>query len=233
MTYRTNQRRWDLSFQGLYGSGGFSSIDYGDAYDELGHRNLRNWSLGLSLGVPIGNRQAAANYTSAEYALEQARFTLQNLEQGARVEVRTAVRTVETNLKRVKAAQVNTRLQREKLDAEQKKFNNGMSTSFQVLSFQNDLASAESRENQAIVDYNKSLVELERVKGTLLESKKITIPGTTGADRKGTSAASAGRRPGQPPADASLGFGPGVIDRVDLPDGFVFDGRNLRATGGR
>src|SRR5207245_5881131 len=128
-----------------------------------------DWSLLFSVNAPLGNRLADANFAAAEYQVAQSRYRLETLEQAARVEVRNAVRTVETNLKRVKAAQVNTRLQREKLDAEQKKFNNGMSTSFQVLSFQNDLASAESRENQAIVDYNKSLVELERVKGTLLE----------------------------------------------------------------
>jgi len=230
LAYRDNQRRWDLSFQGDYGVIGFDPATYDDSFKDLRQHNQDTWALALNLTIPIGNRQAVANYTNAEYAREQARYTLQNLEQGARVEVRTAVRTVETNLKRVKAAQVNTRLQREKLDAEQKKFNNGMSTSFQVLSFQNDLASAESRENQAVVDYNKSLVELERVKGTLIESKKMLLPGTTGPDR-GAGATAALRDLWHPAA--SLLFAPDPADRVDLPARFVFDGRRLSASGGR
>src|SRR5262249_56299366 len=78
--------------------------------------------------------------------------------------------------KRVKSAQVNVRLQKEKLSAEQKKFENGMSTSFQVLQFQNDLFQAVTRENLAMVDYNKSQVELDRVMGTLLEARNIAMP---------------------------------------------------------
>ena len=98
-----------------------------------------------------------------------------NQDQTIRVEVRRAARGVESGVKRVNAARTNSRLQREKLDAEQKKFENGMSTSFEVLTFQNDLGSAELREVQAILDYLKAIVELERSKGTLLESRGLSL----------------------------------------------------------
>ncbi len=179
--YRRNQKRWGLDFTGNYGRGGVSGIlvddGYSGAIDHLRTDFQIDWSLGLNLSVPIGNRQAISNFTRVEYETSQARFALQRTEQAARVEVRNAVRQVETSLKRVKAGQVNVRLQREKLEAEQKKYENGMSTSFQVLSFQTDLASAESRENQAITDYNTALVELDRVKGTLLDARRIAMPG--------------------------------------------------------
>jgi outer membrane protein len=172
-----NQRRWGLDFEGSYGSQGFNEDRYRDAFEEMRDRiSSPSWTLALTLSVPIGNRLAIANYTDAEYARNQARSEFERVEQAARVEVRNAVRRIETDLKRVRAAQVNVRLQREKLDAEQKKFENGMSTSFQVLQFQTDLSEAETRENLAIVDYNKSLVELERVKGTLLEARGIETP---------------------------------------------------------
>ncbi len=176
LQFRRNQKRWGLDFTGTYGNPGFASSNYHDAITDLNDRRQTNWSVLLSMNVPLGNRLADANFAAAEYQVTQSRYRLETAEQGARVEVRNAVRTVTTNLKRVKAAQVNSRLQREKLDAEQKKFENGMSTSFQVLSFQTDLSTAESRENQAIVDYNKSLVELQRVQGTLLEAKNMTMP---------------------------------------------------------
>ena len=108
-------------------------------------------------------------------AEDQAKLTIQQLEQVAQVEVRTAVRNIDTNLKRYRAALVNTRLQKEKLEAEQKKYENGMSTAFQVLQYQTDLANAKARENQAIVDYNKSLVELDRVLGILLDTRNVTV----------------------------------------------------------
>ena len=91
------------------------------------------------------------------------------------VEVRRAVRGVESGIKRVEAARVNVGLQQKKLDAEQKKFENGMSTSFEVLTFQNDLADAELSEIRARLDYLKALTALERSQGTLLESHGLSI----------------------------------------------------------
>jgi outer membrane protein len=220
LAYRKNQRRWGLDFQGDYGLLGFDEFTYHTSFDDLRDRNQKNWSLSLTLSVPIGNRQAIASFTEAEHRVNQARYDLLRLEQAARIEVRNAVRTVETNLKRVKAAQVNVRLQREKLAAEQKKFENGMSTSFQVLQFQTDLTTAESRENQAIVDFNKSLVDLERAKGTLLEAKGMVLPGTTPG-------------PGGPAEQpASAGPSAALGERLTLPEAFVFDGRRLVGLGG-
>ena len=168
-----------------------------------------------------------------EYEVSQARYDLERLTLAARIEVRSAVRQVETNLKRVRAAQVNVRLQREKLSAEQKKFENGMSTSFQVLSFQNDLASAESRENQAIVDYNKSLAELERVKGTLLRTKNMVMPSTPGpggAGRTGSPSLSAlwkGATESVEGGGARRSAGESGPANVRMPASFAFDGKRI------
>jgi outer membrane protein TolC len=91
------------------------------------------------------------------------------------VDVRTAVRNVESNAKRVAAARSNSTLQRKTLEAEQKKFDNGMSTSFEVLRIQTDLSNAQFAEINAILDYTKSLADLERAKGTLLEARGLQI----------------------------------------------------------
>ena len=237
LAYRKNQRRWGLDFQGNYGRSGVSGILTDTGYPGSVH-NLRDdyqesWSAMLTLGIPIGNRQAVANYTNAEYALAQARYDMQRLEQAALLDVRGAVRAVQTNLKRVKAAQVNSRLQREKLDAEQKKFENGMSTSFQVLTFQSDLATAETGENQAMVDYNKSLADLERAKGTLLKTRNIVVPGETGgADgaAEGPSAALRGLWSHAPAPQRGEAFAADRLsdpEPVTLPTRFVFQGRRL------
>jgi outer membrane protein TolC len=75
----------------------------------------------------------------------------------------------------VVAGRKNVELQTKKLDAEQKKFDNGMSTSFEVFTFQTDLRNAQLSLIQALLDYNKSLADLERAKGTLLESKGLKL----------------------------------------------------------
>jgi outer membrane protein TolC len=239
---RQNLRRWGLDFEGQYGLGGVSGVlqdrNYSGAFDNLQDNNQEDWTLSLNLSVPIGNRLAIANYVEAEHALNQAQFELQRRQQEARVEVRSSARAVLTNRKRVAATRVNVRLQEEKLEAEQKKFENGMSTSFQVLEFQNDLTSARSRENLAIVDYNKSLVELERVKGTLLQSRKMLIPsqemGQAGTVEPDYSAAlrSLWRRDTDRMAAVATPIAGAIPEAINLPTSFVFTGSRIEARGG-
>ena len=134
-----------------------------------------NWTVGLVYGFPIGNRAAKANYGIATLNREKSEIALRNVEQAIRVDVRTAVRNVESGVKRVQAANSNTILQRKTLEAEQKKFENGMSTSFEVLRIQTDLLNAQVSEIRAVLDYNKSLADLERAKGTLLEARGFAL----------------------------------------------------------
>lgn len=134
-----------------------------------------NWNAQLLYRVPFGNRAARAGFAKARLSREKSEVDLQNQSQTIRVEVRRAARAVESGQKRIEAAQVNVTLQRKKLEAEQKKFENGMSTSFEVLTFQNDLADAELSEIRARLDYIKGLASLERAQGTLLESRGLSI----------------------------------------------------------
>lgn len=149
--------------------------ELGESISNIFDGDVYSWSTQLTYRVPLGNRAAKANYARAQLSREQSDANLRDQEQTIHVEVRRAVRAVESGFKRVDAARVNTQLQREKLDAEQKKFQNGMSTSFEVLTFQNDLASAELAEVRARLDYQKSLAALERTKGTILEFHGLSL----------------------------------------------------------
>jgi len=234
LALRRNQRRWGLNLNGSYGKVGIDVDNYGNSIDDLRGGANKDWQVSMVLGIPIGNRQAVATFTDSEYALTQAEKGLETLERAARVQVRDAVRAVQTTLKRVKAAQVNVRLQREKLAAEQKKFENGMSTSFQVLQFQNDLFTAQVRENLAMVDYNKAQVELERVQGTLLEARHVAVPANDSRrtlpyrPRTRVKGAPGGdRQPAEAPSSAGL---EGAVPPAgELPNQFVFEGRRLIA----
>jgi outer membrane protein TolC len=165
----------DADCTGALGTRMDVSNGFSDAFRQARERDADFWTTGLTLRVPVGNRDARGRYIGARLAREQAEIELKLLEQNATVEVRRAVRQIETDIKRVRAARVNSRLQKEKLEAEQKKFENGISTSFNVLEFQEDLAQARSRENLALVDYNKSRAELQRVLGTLPEHGAIAL----------------------------------------------------------
>jgi outer membrane protein len=135
----------------------------------------RWWQVGLTYSLPLRNRQAKANYAKARIALEKSGIDVRKAEQDIRVDVRTAARNVESGSKRVAAARANTRLQRKTLEAEQRKFENGMSTSFEVLRIQTDLSDARLAEIRAILDYTKAVADFERAKGTLLEARGLTL----------------------------------------------------------
>ncbi|MBX7185407.1 MAG: TolC family protein [Vicinamibacteria bacterium] len=162
---------------GTLGTGGTQLIDlttnqklanpipggYGDALSEVVGRDYPTWNVGVNFTYPIFNRVGKNSAARGELALEQYRAVVRRAELQIANEVRTASRAVETNFKRVATTQAARTLQQRRLDAEEKKFAAGMSTNFLVTQAQRDLALAEVAEIRAIADYNKSLVDFERV----------------------------------------------------------------------
>lgn len=152
-------------------------IDQGrwDSLKEIPDRKNADWTIRTSYKIPIKNRTAKADLLRAQLAMDQNRLRLENIRQQVRVEVRQAVRNLETAARRVDSARANVALQRKKVEAEQKRYENGLSIAFKVLEFQNDLRDAESREINAIVDFNKAQSSLARVKATLLEERGVAL----------------------------------------------------------
>jgi outer membrane protein TolC len=135
----------------------------------------RNWSLGLTLDIPLSNIFSRASYSQAKLNLEQGMLRLKNQEQIIYLEIRNSVRNAETNYKRVQSYRVARELAEKKLQAEEEKLRVGLSTNFVVLTYQRDLSTARSNELRAIVDYMISVASLEKAMGTSLKNKNITI----------------------------------------------------------
>ena len=144
---------------------------FGSSFSDAAEFENYDWNVALTYTIPLRNRSDRARSAIAALEREQAEVGIDNIEQTIRVEVRIAVRAVESGGERVAAARANVRLQQKRLEAEQKKFDNGMSTSFQVLEAQTDLADAQFAEVRALIDYNKALAALERARGTILEAR--------------------------------------------------------------
>ncbi|MBN2381802.1 TolC family protein [bacterium] len=138
---------------------------------------------GLSLEIPWWNQAARASKIQAEYALQRAQIGLKKFEEQLRLEVRYALRDIETSLKQIKAARKSLELSQKKLEAEQKKYEIGISTSFNVIEYQKDLAQAESNETIAIVAYTKSVVNLYQTLGLTLDKNFITVDETGQSSR--------------------------------------------------
>ncbi|HJW32762.1 MAG TPA: TolC family protein [Holophagaceae bacterium] len=133
------------------------------------------YNVGLTFSIPIFNKAARGVQAQARANRRQTELTYKDQELSIVLEVRTAYRNLEAASKGVAAAE-KTRVFREKdLEAEQKKFENGMSTNFLVLSKQNDLDSAKSNELQSRIGYAKAVTALEKAQGSLLEARKLTL----------------------------------------------------------
>ncbi len=150
---------------------------YNDAFRQITRADFLGWTVGVNLSVPLQNRAAKAQSAVADSALDQGRAQLRVLQLQVTTQVRTAARQVETAAEQIVSAKVSRELAEKNLDAEKKKYDNGMSTSYQVLQIQDDLTQARSREASAITGYRKALVAYYSAIGRLLQESNVEVVG--------------------------------------------------------
>jgi outer membrane protein TolC len=154
---------------------------YLDALSSLIRTNFPRWTAQINFSYPLGLSTQEANVARARVQLGQVQAQLKQAELQVATDVTNAVVTVRSNAERVQAAQAASQLAQKTLEAEQSKFEVGMSTNFNVIQAQRDLATARNNELQAVLNYRKSLVELERLQQTTLSNLNITIVSAGGA----------------------------------------------------
>jgi len=169
-----NQLLPDLALTGNVSTNGFGKT-WGSDMGSLAGGSYVSYGLGVVLTVPLGNRAAQANYTKAQLTADQAKTSVKQLELQIVQQVREAVRRVEAFANRVSANYAARVLAEEQLRVETRRLEAGVSTTFNVLSFQRDLATAQANEVRAIADYYEALTNLENVRGTVLEANKIEM----------------------------------------------------------
>ncbi|HEY3349359.1 MAG TPA: TolC family protein [Thermoanaerobaculia bacterium] len=179
--YSQNQLRPRLDLAGGYGYAGLGAsselLNYSDALSQIGRGNYPSWNLGLVFGVPIGNRAAKGNAAIANADLELARTNFAIAKANLQVEVRAAARNIDTAYRSVLASQKARELAERNLDAEKKKYENGMTTSFQVAQIQNDLTTARTTELLSVAVYLKSQTAWHKAVGDLLTQRNVVLSG--------------------------------------------------------
>ena len=136
---------------------------YGDALRTLTGRDYPTWNVQLNMSYPIGGSAADANFARARIQLSQSTAQLRALELQVATDVTNAALQVENGLKRYEAAAVARELAETRLQAEQSRFEVGLSTNFFVVQAQRDLATAQNSELRALLDYRRALVDYQRV----------------------------------------------------------------------
>jgi outer membrane protein len=150
-------------------SGGFpvpigaAQRSFNDALHDVFGNQFKTWSLQFQFSYPIGQSVADAGLAQTKIQREQQVTSLQQLELQVTAQVREAARQVETSLKRVEATRKAREFSETRYEAEQKRINVGLSTTFQLVQAQRDLSSARLSELNAIIAYNRSLVGYDAV----------------------------------------------------------------------
>ena len=172
--FAKNQLLPTLSFQGTLGLAGLGG-NFGNSVNSNFSGDFYNYGAGLVLSYPLGNRSAWSTYNKRQMEGRNAQVSLVSVRQQIIVGVREAVRRVQTDFKRIETTRSARIMAEKQLQAEQERLKVGLSTTRFVLEFQRDLATAQGNELRAIVDYNKSLSNLERHKATTLDRYSLEI----------------------------------------------------------
>jgi len=146
-----------------------------DAIRDALRFKYKNWSVALSLEIPLSTILTRAARARARTGLDLEIARRKQTEQAAVLEVRAAFRAVQTNYERVGAYRTAGELAAQKLAAEEAKLKVGLSDSFKVLQYQRDLASSRTAELRALIDYTLALKQLDKVTGTSLEKWNIKL----------------------------------------------------------
>lgn len=186
LKYAQNQKLPGVDLQVRYGATGVGGTQYqydnlaiaggapplptsssvrglGDVLRDVFGNNFRTWSLAVNVSYPLGTSPADAAFAQTKLLRKQEDTSLTELEMAVTTAVRQAARSVNTNLKRVEATQKAREFAQKRLDAENKRFTVGLSSTFELFQAQRDLARAKQSELSATIDYNQSLVDFEAV----------------------------------------------------------------------
>jgi outer membrane protein TolC len=147
----------------------------GDALGQTFGFSFNSYSFGFNLQVPLNNKAARSDLARAISAEQLAQAQTDAIAQQIALDVRNAMNQVQMNKARIESAGKARELAQKTLEAEQTKLDLGVSTIYFVLQDQTNLAIAQTNEIQAIVNYDKALVVLDRAMGQTLQHNQIEI----------------------------------------------------------
>jgi outer membrane protein len=174
LKYDKNQLLPELDAFGTYGYNG-NGAEFSDALYDIQQTDRRFYTYGGRIIFPLANVRARTTYHSDKATLQQLVLTLKKLEQTIMIQIDNDVSIIRANYDQVQATRAAREYQEAALEAEQKKLENGKSTTYNVLLVQRDLTSARGAEIQALDTYNKSLAQLSLDEASTFERLGINL----------------------------------------------------------
>lgn len=189
--YARNQTLPDLDFTLRYGLSGLAGtevdrdpvtgavtrtrIPFGRGLRNIAEVDFPSWTIGFNVGIPITNVGARAEARRAELDYRQTRVTAEQTRQNIAIAVREAVRDVDTAARTIVASRAARDAAERNVEAERRRYENGMTTNFQVLEVQQQLSDARVRELSALVGYNQAVAIYHREVGDILTARNINV----------------------------------------------------------
>lgn len=144
-------------------SGVSTGAGYSDALSQIFGLDTPTWNIQANFTYPLGMAAAKANLARTRLTLEQSQTSLKAQELTVATDLTNAGLQVQNTYKALLAAQKARELAERQADAEQTKFEVGMSTNFTVVQQQQAMTSARTAELRALLTYIKALIEFERL----------------------------------------------------------------------
>ncbi len=182
-----NNRLWNLLLSTHYRLDGHDG-ELGSAIDDALSRSNENWSVGLTLNVPIGDLTRKQGHLRARNRALKAAIDLIEARENIEIELRDAFRSIELSRQRVRVSTVARELAERKLEIEKGKLQTGRTTNFAIVTFQNDLVRARLNEISAKIGFLNALSNLDQTLGATLDTWGIRMEEL---DRAGPASASA------------------------------------------
>lgn len=148
---------------------------YGNFLGQIFRRNFPSYSAGVSLSIPLRNRQAQADYAISALSLRQTELQLQKAVNQVRVDVRNAVVGVQQARAQYDSAVKARILQQQTLEADRKRYNLGAATPLQVVQDEQALAAAQTTEVEALANYTHAQIAFNQAIGTTLDVNHISM----------------------------------------------------------
>jgi len=171
-----NQRLPGLDLSAAYSHKGLGR-SYSDDWEDVSSDRFPNWQIGVTLSYPLGNRAADNEVLRNRVRLKSLQARLAQLHEEVRNEIRTAIRALDVNRKKIEVSARGRELAEEKLRTLLKRKEVGLATTRDVLQGEDDLALARTSEISSRADYNKAVTEYLRVTGQLLEHEGVYFTG--------------------------------------------------------
>jgi outer membrane protein TolC len=138
----------------------------GDSFSDVFKGKYKNWSMSLTLEVPLAGLLARTNLSRSRAAEEQVRLRLEKQKRDIEFEVQDIVRELEAKARIIVSSTKYRELAEKRAASETRRYQQGLVESEWLISYRRELVNARMAEIQAIVDYRVALARLDRIRGT-------------------------------------------------------------------